>query len=101
MQVKSFLHWIISLFIIAIIHEFSHGVIARVYNIKIKSSGFAFLGPIPAAFVEPDEKKMEKSSAKAQLSILAAGSFSNILLALLVILILFFVSPFTNSLLEG
>lgn len=97
----SFLHWIISLFIIAIVHEFSHGVIARVYNIKIKSSGFAFLGPIPAAFVEPDEKKMEKSGVKAQLSILAAGSFSNILLALLVILILFFVSPFTNSLLEG
>ena len=97
----SFLHWIISLFIIAIVHEFSHGVIARVYNIKIKSSGFAFLGPIPAAFVEPDEKKMEKSSVKAQLSILAAGSFSNILLALFVILILFFVNPFTNSLLEG
>ncbi|MBI2107203.1 site-2 protease family protein [Candidatus Woesearchaeota archaeon] len=97
----SFLHWIISLFIIAIVHEFSHGVIARVYNIKIKSSGFAFLGPIPAAFVEPDEKKMEKSSVKAQLSILAAGSFSNVLLAILVISLLFFVNPFTNSLLEG
>jgi len=97
----SFLHWIISLFIIAIVHEFSHGVITRVYNIKIKSSGFAFLGPIPAAFVEPNEKKMEKSSTKTQLSILAAGSFSNILLALLFVLILFFVTPFTDSLLEG
>ncbi len=96
----SFLHWIISLFIIAIVHEFSHGVIARVYNVKIKSSGFAFLGPIPAAFVEPDEKKMGKSSVKAQLSILAAGSFSNVLLAILVILLLIFVSPFTESLLE-
>ncbi|MBI4159341.1 site-2 protease family protein [Candidatus Woesearchaeota archaeon] len=97
----SFLHWIISIFLIAIVHEFSHGVIARVYNIKIKSSGFAFLGPIPAAFVEPDEKKMEKLSVKAQLSILAAGSFSNILLGLLVILLLAFASFFTNSLLEG
>ena len=97
----SFLHWIISLFIIAIVHEFSHGVITRVYNIKIKSSGFAFLGPIPAAFVEPNEKKMEKSSTKTQLSILAAGSFSNILLALLFVLILFSVTPFTDSLLEG
>jgi len=63
----SFLHWIISIVIIAVIHEFSHGVIARLNNIKIKSSGFAFLGPIPAAFVEPDEKQMEKKSRKAQL----------------------------------
>ncbi len=85
----SFLHWIISIIIIAIIHEFSHGVAARLYNIKIKSSGFAFLGPIPAAFVEPDEKQMEKKSIKEQLGILAAGSFSNILLGGILAVVLF------------
>ncbi|MEK6907612.1 MAG: hypothetical protein AABW45_03735, partial [Nanoarchaeota archaeon] len=42
----SFWHWIIAIFVVAIIHEFSHGLYARLYNLKIKSSGFAFLGPI-------------------------------------------------------
>ncbi len=39
-----FFYWIISIFVIAIVHEFSHGLIARAHNIKVKSSGFAFIG---------------------------------------------------------
>src|SRR3989344_3705427 len=39
-----FSYWIISIFVIAVVHEFAHGVIARAHNIKVKSSGFAFLG---------------------------------------------------------
>src|SRR3990167_4033784 len=39
-----FFYWIISIFVIAVVHEFSHGLIARAHNIKVKSSGFAFLG---------------------------------------------------------
>ncbi len=97
-----FFYWIISIFIIAVVHEFSHGVIARVFGIKIKSSGFAFLGillPIlPAAFVEPDEKQINKASKKAQLSIYAAGPFSNILLAAIVLGIFFAaISPLSNA----
>lgn len=87
----SFWHWIIAIFVVAIIHEFSHGVFARLYNLKIKSSGFAFLGPILAAFVEPDEKALVKRSKKQQLSILAAGPFSNIILAIFVILFFNFI----------
>lgn len=83
----SFWHWIIAIFIVAVIHEFSHGVFARLYNLKVKSSGFAFLGPILAAFVEPDEKLMNKKSKKQQLAIVSAGPFSNILLAIFVLLI--------------
>ncbi len=83
----SFLHWIIALFISAAIHEFSHGVIARFYKIPIKSSGFAFLGPILAAFVEPDDKVMEQKRPMKQLGVYAAGPFSNILLGLLFFLI--------------
>jgi len=41
-----FFYWIISIFIIAVVHEFSHGIVARAHNIKIKSSGFAFLSII-------------------------------------------------------
>jgi len=98
-----FFYWIISIFIIALIHEFSHGVIARVYNLKIKSSGFAFLclliPVLPAAFVEPDEKELQKRPAKQQLSIFAAGPFSNILLGFIVLgLLILIVTPLAPSL---
>lgn len=79
----SFWHWIIAIFIAAVLHEFSHGVIARLHNVPIKSSGFAFLGPILAAFVEPEEDILSKKKPMHQLGIYAAGPFSNILLGIL------------------
>jgi membrane-associated protease RseP (regulator of RpoE activity) len=89
-KVPLIIGWI-ALFISAVIHEFSHGVVSRAYGIKVKSSGFAFIGPLAAAFVEPDEKKVARSKKKVQNSIFAAGPFSNILLASLMILILSFI----------
>jgi len=84
-----FLYFIISIIVIAIIHEGSHGVMARAFKIKIKSSGFAFLSVvfpiIPAAFVEPDEKVMNKRPLKQQLAIFSAGPVSNIFTAVLVL----------------
>ena len=41
--VLSFFYFIISIFVLAIIHEFCHGVVMRAHDIKIKSSGFGFL----------------------------------------------------------
>lgn len=80
-----FFYWIISIFLIALVHEFSHGIFAKHHGIKIKSSGFAFLNIIvpilPAAFVEPDEKQLRKSSRKKQLDVFSAGPFSNIVFA--------------------
>ncbi|MFH1972619.1 MAG: site-2 protease family protein [archaeon] len=94
----SFWHWVISIFIVAVIHEFSHGLVARLHNIKVKSSGFAFLGPILAAFVEPDEKEMSKKSKMQQLSVFAAGPFSNIVFAGFVLLfMIFLMGPFLNT----
>ncbi|MGM5487950.1 MAG: site-2 protease family protein [Nanobdellota archaeon] len=92
----------IALFIIIVVHEFSHGVVARTYNIKVKSSGIIFLGPILGAFVEPDDKKLTAKNLKAANSVFAAGPFSNFLLTAVVILAsLYVVSPaamaITNS----
>ncbi len=81
---------LIALLVVVVIHEFSHGVVSKAYKISIKSSGFVMLGPLPGAFVEPDEKKLAKASAKKQLSIYAAGPFSNILLAGFVYILMFF-----------
>lgn len=81
-----FWYGIIALFVVVVIHEFAHGVVSEAYRIKVKHSGFVMFGPLPGAFVEPDEKKLSKASAKAQLSVYAAGPFSNVLLALVIIL---------------
>jgi hypothetical protein len=102
----SFFHWIISIFVLAIVHEFSHGLLARLHRVRVKSSGFAVLGIIlplfPAAFVEPDEKELGKKSKKAQLSMFAAGPFSNLLLAgLIFVVMFFFLNPFAGSLVES
>ena len=83
-----FTYWIIAIFLLAVVHEGCHGIFSRLNDIKIKSTGFGFLGPLPLAFVEPDEKQMAKKGFKAQLSILAAGPVSNFALAALVFLLI-------------
>ena len=89
----SFWHWIIAIFFVAVVHEFAHGIFARLNKIHIKSSGFAFLGPILAAFVEPDEKQMKKLKKKDQLAIFSAGPFSNIVFGILFLLLLACLMP--------
>jgi len=88
-----FTYWILIIAIVAITHEFSHGIFASLYKLKIRATGFGFLGPFLAAFVEPDEKAMQKRKPKQQLAILSAGSFANFIFALifLIIMQLFFI----------
>jgi len=78
----------IALFIVILVHEFSHGVVARAHGLEIKSSGIFFLGPLMGAFVEPDEKKLRKEKDTVQYSVYAAGPFSNMLLALACVVLL-------------
>lgn len=83
-----FTYWILAIAVIAIFHEFAHGVIAKRYDIKILTTGFGFLGPFLAAFVEPDEKQMEKKPKYQQIAVLSAGVFTNFILAILFFLTL-------------
>jgi membrane-associated protease RseP (regulator of RpoE activity) len=83
-----FTYWIIAIAVIAICHEFSHGIFARRYGVKIKSTGFGFLGPLLAAFVEPDEKQMQKKPKFQQITILSAGTFANVVLTIIFFLLL-------------
>lgn len=86
-----FFYWIIAIFLIATVHEFAHGVIARHFKMRVKSSGFAFLGLvlpiIPAAFVEPDEKQILKRPWEEQVAVYGAGPFINIVFGILSILL--------------
>lgn len=73
---------IIAIFIVAVVHEFGHGLIARAHKVEIKSTGPFVMGPFFGAFVEPDEDSLKKKSDVAQYSIFAAGPFFNLLLAI-------------------
>lgn len=96
-----FSYWIVSIFLIALVHEFAHGVLANVHKIKVKSSGFAFLSVfipiIPAAFVEPDERVLSSKSARSQLAVFAAGPFSNIIFAVLLFGIIALLNPLIGA----
>jgi len=48
-----------------------------------KGEIFAFLGPILGAFVEEDKKGFEKKKNSEQMSVLAAGTFANVIFALI------------------
>lgn len=98
-----FVYWIVILAIVAISHEFSHGIFAVNKKVKIKSTGFGFFPfffPVfLAAFVELDEKEMERKKIKDQMAVLSAGTFANTITAILFfgILILFFSLAFVPS----
>lgn len=79
---------IVSLFIVVVIHEFSHGVVSRAHKIPVHNSGFVMFGPIPGAFVEPDEKKLTKAKDLKKLSVFAAGPWSNFITAFIVFLLI-------------
>lgn len=98
-----FIYWIVILAIIAISHEFAHGIFMRRYDIKIKSTGFGFfpffLPIFLAAFVEQDEKSMHHSGIFKQLSVLSAGTFANIITGIFfgLIMVGFFVLSFAPA----
>jgi len=96
-----FIYWIIIIAIIAIPHELFHGIFSAFNKIKIKNTGFGFFPyffPVfLAAFVEPDEEKMQKESNFNQMAILSAGTFANVLTAIFFFFIMwgFFSAAFT------
>jgi membrane-associated protease RseP (regulator of RpoE activity) len=86
------LYWVPYFFaavtIIILTHEFAHGVAARIEKVPIKSAGIMAALVFFGGFVEPDEKKMEKASKSSKLRIIAAGSSTNLVTYLLVMLLL-------------
>jgi len=71
------------LIVAVFIHEFSHGILSRVGNIKIKSLGILLLVIPVGAFVEPDQKEMTRAKRKTRANVYAAGPASNIIFALI------------------
>ena len=95
-----FAYWLISIILVMIVHEFSHGIFARLYSVRIKSTGLAFAGAIvpiiPGAFVDIDEKQLNKKSVFQQLSVFSAGPFANFVFAALFFVILISLIPLVD-----
>ena len=51
-------YWIIGVGILMVVHEMSHGIVARAEDMEINSVGWIVLGIIPGAFVEPKGENM-------------------------------------------
>jgi membrane-associated protease RseP (regulator of RpoE activity) len=98
-----FSYWIIILAIVAVTHEFFHGIFASAAKVKTKTTGFGFFPfffPVfLAAFVNLDEKAMEKRKNFEQMAVLSAGTFANILTAIIgvLLMILFFSISFSPT----
>jgi len=76
-----FWYWIISIAVLVVVHEGMHGVMAAREKVRIKSLGWGLLAVIPMAFVEPDEKQLQKQKPWKQLRVFAVGSFANYVVA--------------------
>ena len=64
------------------IHEGAHGVAARSLGFRVKSSGLLFFLIIPiGAFVDVDEKQIEKANPRSSIRVMAAGVGGNIVVA--------------------
>ncbi|MFP4111450.1 MAG: site-2 protease family protein [Candidatus Woesearchaeota archaeon] len=87
--------WIFGFFIAVIIHEFVHYMMFRVYDVKVYDMCFGIncllLPFFPFGFVDADLDNFGKLSNSKKISIFASGALSNIMSALILILISIFV----------
>lgn len=88
-----------------LIHECGHGILSRVENIKVKSTGILALVIPIGAFVEPDEEDVEKASLGTKLRMFAAGITNNLVVGavclLILVLLLGLVIPGTSPYVYG
>ena len=81
-----------ALIITIIIHEAGHGIVARVYNIRVDSTGIVlFLGIPIGAFVNIEKDELNRATLKQKSAVLTAGPLNNMILAGACLLALFFV----------
>jgi len=65
------------------IHEFGHGILCRVEQIKVRSMG-VLIAVIPIGFfVEPDEEELEKTKGLPKIRMFGAGITNNIVIGVI------------------
>ncbi|MHA2244958.1 MAG: site-2 protease family protein [Candidatus Hodarchaeales archaeon] len=81
-------YFLVAIMIAAIVHEFAHGIAARVEEVDLKSTGIFIFLVLFGAFVEPDETVLAKKSRRSKVRIMAAGALANMVVAGIFLLIL-------------
>jgi membrane-associated protease RseP (regulator of RpoE activity) len=82
----------IALVVTIVIHEAGHGIVARVYNAKVESTGLVLFLIFPiGAFVNIQREELEKTPLRRKCSILTAGPLNNMILAVASLIALYFV----------
>ena len=83
--INPYLPWtyvLVSLILTIVIHEAGHGIVARVYNVKLESTGIVlFIGIPVGAFVDIERHELEKTPLRFKSAILTAGPLNNMILA--------------------
>jgi membrane-associated protease RseP (regulator of RpoE activity) len=93
-------------FVITIaVHEFGHGILSRVENIRVKSIG-ALLFVLPIGFfVEPDEEELNQTKGMKKIRMFGAGITNNIVIGgacfVVMILLMGLVTPVTGPVIGG
>ncbi|BAJ51040.1 metalloprotease [Candidatus Caldarchaeum subterraneum] len=75
--------------IVLITHEGLHGIAARREGLPVKSAGIFMIFVVPGGFVEPDEEAFKSASPGARMRVAAVGSFANIAVGLLALMLMF------------
>ena len=82
----------LALVVTVIIHEAGHGIVARVYNIKVESTGLLLVLGLPiGAFVNISPDELSRSTLKQKSAILTAGPLNNMITAALSLVALYFI----------
>ena len=72
----------IALVLTIIIHEAGHGIVARVYGVKVESTGLVLILGIPiGAFVNIEREELARTKLKEKSAILTAGPMNNMIVA--------------------
>jgi len=82
-----FWFWILIVPFVLFPHEFAHGVIARACSIRVKNVGLMQMLIWPGAFVEPDERQLQRAKLMDKLRVFAAGSVANIAISVFAVLL--------------
>jgi membrane-associated protease RseP (regulator of RpoE activity) len=81
----------LAVIVAVVIHEASHGIVARSLGLRVKAAGVLLLAFLPiGAFVEVDDKQLKEVRARDSLRVLGAGSGINFIVGAACVLLLIF-----------
>lgn len=86
-RAQSLPYFIVSVSLIILMHEISHGVLCAAEGVPVKNSALVLAVILFGGAIEPDEEELKKRQPDVRMRIYAVGSLSNLAAGLLVVLL--------------